>query len=292
MQRSEADALRSALESAVASNGLSARLQFLSGGEILDAARSARQRADRNDIDAIIVGGGDGTIRTVAGALAETGVPLGILPFGTLNHFAKDLGIPPDISEAVRVIADGHVVPVDLGEINGRIFINNSSIGIYPFMVLDRERRTREQGLSKWIALALGAWRVLRRFPLRRLSIFAEGRKAPCRSPCIFVGNNEYSLTLRSLGRRQHLDGAALWVYVAKSGSRWSLFWLACRAMMGFLDVGKDLELFKVKSAEIRSRTSRLPVASDGEVEIIHTPLHYRTRPAALRVFAPAPNQA
>jgi diacylglycerol kinase family enzyme len=124
---------------------------------------------------------------------------------------------------------------------------------------------------------------------VRRLSVYAEGRKAPCRSPCIFVGNNEYTLTLPAVGTRRRLDAGELWVYVAKSQSRWALFWLACRALLGLIDVGKDLELFRVESAQIRSRTSRLPVAYDGEVEIMHTPLRYRMRPAALRVFAPVP---
>ena len=94
-------------------------------------------QAKRGEIDAIVVGGGDGSVRTVAGVLADTGVPLGVLPLGTLNHFAKDLGIPLKVEQAAAAIAAGHTRNVDIAEVNGKTFINNSSIGIYPYMQLN-----------------------------------------------------------------------------------------------------------------------------------------------------------
>jgi diacylglycerol kinase family enzyme len=96
------------------------------------AAERAVQRVREQELDALVVGGGDGSIRTVAHVLAGTGVPLGILPLGTLNHFARDLGIPTDLKETVALIAAGKTRSIDVGEVNGETFINNSSIGLYP----------------------------------------------------------------------------------------------------------------------------------------------------------------
>jgi diacylglycerol kinase family enzyme len=283
----ESDTLDAALAAAFAAHGIAADIRFLPGDEIRDGAREALERVKRGEVDAVAVGGGDGTIRTVASVFAGSGMALGVLPLGTLNHFAKELNIPSALDEAVGIMARGHTAVVDAGEVNGQLFINNSSIGIYPYLVLDRERTTRIRGWEKWSALALGVLRVLRRFPVRRLNIIADGRRERCRTPCVFVGNNEYALNFRAFGKRDRLDEGLLCLYVAKSQRPLALFWLALRALFGTLDAAEDLETFKVAEAEIRSRTSRLPVALDGEVRIMQPPLRYRIRPKALRVFAP-----
>ena len=123
--------------------------------ELCSAAKRVRQRVVAGELDAVVVGGGDGSIRTVASVLAGSDVPLGIIPLGTLNHFARDLRIPVFADRAIAVIASGEKRYVDVGEINGKIFINNSSIGIYPYLVLERERRRRRKRLSKWTAIVL-----------------------------------------------------------------------------------------------------------------------------------------
>jgi diacylglycerol kinase family enzyme len=282
------DGFRATLAEAFDRHGIAADLEFLPSGQIREAAERARARAERGDIDAVVVGGGDGTINTVAGLIAGTGIPLGILPLGTLNHFAKDLGIPLDLDGAVEVIGGAHARPVDVAEVNGRVFVNNSSVGMYPYMVLDRERRRAQHGQAKWVATVWAVLRTLRYLPRRRLSICAQGWTEPCRTPCLFVGNNEYGLTGASLGKRARLDDGELWLYVARQGSRASLVWLAAKAALGLIDQMRDLRILKVESAEIDARTSRLLVGIDGEVAILRPPLRYRTHQGALRVFAPA----
>jgi diacylglycerol kinase family enzyme len=272
---------------AFAQNGIATTLEFLSGEELKAGAGRALRQVTKKEIDALVVGGGDGSIAAVAGVFAESGIPIGILPLGTFNHFAKDLGIPLQLEQAVGVIAAGQVRSVDLGEVNGETFVNNSSIGIYPYLVLDRERLQEERGLGKWTAMALAAWRTLRHFPLRRLHIRAGKLAEPYRSPCVFIGNNEYCLTGRIAGKRERLDAGELCVYVAKRQSRLALFWLACRSLLGFLDQSRDLRVVTAPDVEITSRTSRLLVALDGEVAMLRPPLRYRARPNALRVFAP-----
>ena len=218
-------------------------------------------------------------------------MPLGVLPLGTLNHFAKDLGIPLAVEDAAATIAAGRTRMVDLAEVNGEIFINNSSIGIYPYMVIDRERRRAQHKLAKWMAMVPAFFRMLRHFPRRRLRISAKGFARPYRTPCLFVGNNEYGMELFTFGRRHRLDTGELWFYVVKPRTPLEFFWMVCRLCFGHLDQARDLDKFELAEAEIAAKTSRLPVALDGEVKIMHTPLHYRSRPRALRVFVPAASQ-
>lgn len=287
LEHQDATVFRGRLTSAFAERGVSAELEFLHGDRLQKGAEDAIKKAARHEIDAVVVGGGDGSIRTVASVLTGNSIPLGVLPLGTLNHFAKDLCIPLDIDGAVEVISAARARAVDVGEVNGHVFINNSSIGIYPLLVLDRERRRRVDGHAKWVAMGLAVLQLLRHFPLRRLSISTDGSTEPVRTPCLFVGNNKYDLTVSAFGKRERLDEGKLWLYVSKQQSRIALFWLACRSAFGLLDQARDLQILRVGSAEIRSRRRHLLVATDGEIETMQPPLLYRSRPAALWVFTP-----
>ena len=282
-----ADDLRDQLASALDALNVVAELKFCGGSELKRLAEAELKSAKAGEIDAVVVGGGDGSIRTVAGVLAGSGVPLGILPLGTLNHFAKDLGIPLDLGSAADVIANGVRRAVDLAEVNGETFINNSSIGIYPYIVLDRERRRAHHKLTKWMAMVPALFRVARHFPRRRLALSAEGWTRPYRTPCLLIGNNEYGLEFPTLGRRDNLDQGKLSVYVVKQRRALGFFWMIWRIAFGKVNQARDIERFRLTELEVRSNTSRLPVALDGEVEFMHPPLRYRSRPRALLVIVP-----
>lgn len=285
----KSEALGDAMRDAFSARGIDADLQLLPGDRMEAAARDACDRVKAGDLDAIVVSGGDGTIRTVAGAVADSGIPLGIVPGGTFNHFAKDLGLPLDLDAAIEVIASGHLRAIDAGEVNGQVFINNSSVGVYPYLVVDRERR-RRRGLPKALAMARSVLRAVRNLPLRRLSIVAEGWTERLRSPCVFIGNNEYVLQGRQTGTRSKLDDGKLYLLVARQKGVWPLFVLALRIVTGRLNQSRDLRVSLVEGVVVTSRRRRLLVASDGEVERIRTPLQYKIRPAALKVFAPKPS--
>src|SRR5687768_12901268 len=129
-------------------HGVQANLHLAkTGAEIEQLAIEAAN----GDCEIIVAGGGDGTISSVAAVVFEAGKTLGVLPLGTLNNFSKDLGIPQEIDEAVRTVAEGHTRTIDLAEVNGRIFINNSSIGLYPRMVRKRVKQQR-LGRGKWLS--------------------------------------------------------------------------------------------------------------------------------------------
>jgi diacylglycerol kinase family enzyme len=282
-----ANHVRDRLKRAFAAHGVDAELRVLTGAELKSAASQALAAARRGEIAGVVVGGGDGSIRTVAGVLADSGVPLGVLPLGTMNHFAKDSGIPLELDKAIETIACGQVRAVDLAEVNGEVFINNSSIGMYPTLVIAREQLRQRHRLAKWIAMGGAFFRLLRHFPRRRLRVSIAGRDAPYRTPCLLVGNNKYALELFAPKRRKRLDSGELWLYVVKPRTPLGFFLMVCRLCFGRGEHAHDIDAFETGAAEIEARASRLPVALDGEVEIMHTPLRYRSRPGALKLIVP-----
>jgi diacylglycerol kinase family enzyme len=249
--------------------------------------RRAEALVASGEVDAIVVGGGDGTVGAVAGLLADVDIALGVLPLGTLNHFAKDAGLPADLDGAVAVIAAGHVRHADLAEVNGRVFVNNSSVGLYPLMVRDRERQQEHLGRGKWPAMARAAGRAVWRLSKWRLRISADGETARLETPILFVGNNRYETGLFGLGTRASLDEGRLYLYAIKAGSRFGLAKAMLRALLGRLDQARDFIVVSGCEARIDSPRVRLHVAADGEAMVLETPLVYRIRPKALKLIAP-----
>jgi diacylglycerol kinase family enzyme len=253
------------------------------GKDICSAAREAAESGER----IIVAAGGDGTISAVAAAVAGTKKILGVLPIGTLNHFAKDLGIPLDLETAVQTIKEGAVATVDAGEVNGRIFINNSNLGIYPRIVERREAQQQRLARGKWTAFLWAAIQAFRRFPFLDLRITLEGKEIFRRTAFLFVGNNEYEIAGFNLGSRSCVNAGKLGLYLSHRTGRFGIFRLAFRALFGRVDQEKDFDVFCVEEARIETRKRRLLVALDGEIERMETPLHYRIRPGALRVLVP-----
>jgi len=282
---SESTQLGATIKALFLARGIIAEVTTVAANRLEQEAKRVLHELNDGAVDAIVVGGGDGTISTVASVMASSERPVGVLPLGTLNHFAKDLRIPLGLDEAVATIAAGAIRKIDVAEVNGRTFINNSSIGVYPYMVLDRDRR-RHAGLPKWLAMIPALLRTLWNLPLRRLSITAAGGTGTYRSPCVFIGNNDYHLAGSSAGERDRLDGGHLSLHIARSQGRRALILLVLRTLLGSLDSAKDLQSFAVPSVEIKSKRKRLLVSFDGEIEIIRTPLSYRIKPGALLVFA------
>lgn len=273
------------LSEAFKAAGLDARICLDQPGS--DISARAEQAAN-SDADVIVAAGGDGTINSVASAIVGTGKTLGVLPLGTMNHFAKDLLIPLDLDGAVKTIALGHESSVDVGDVNGHIFINNSSLGLYPNIVRERERQ-QQLGWGKWPAFVWAALAVLRRYPFLDIKVGVEGAELKSRTPFIFVGNNVYEMETLNIGTRACLDKGELSLYITNRTGRWGLFRLALRALLGGLSQEKDFVALCTSEVWIETRHKRVRVALDGEVKSIKPPLHYRTRPAALRVLTPAP---
>jgi len=277
---------RDELVSALRDAGVEATLVEVSPSDFTRAAREAA-----GSYDAVVAAGGDGTVSSVAAGLVGTGTPLGVLPEGTLNHFARDLGVPFEIEQAARIVAAGHVRDVDVGEVNGRTFVNNSSVGIYPLAVAERERLQDEHGHSKWVAMARASLRVLRRLPVMTVQLRVDGEPSSVRTPLVFVGNNKYEVQGFPPGGRHALDDGVLCLYTARVESRAHALWLAVRALFGRLEGADGFDaLTCAGELEVSlSRPGTLRVALDGEVHRMRAPLRYAVRPRALRVLAPTP---
>lgn len=279
-QQDETARIRDAFQHA----GVDATIAVVQGPELAQAVQSAAA----SDAEVVVIGGGDGSISTAAAVLAGTRKPLGVLPLGTLNHFAKDLNIPLELEPAVQAILQGHVREIDVGEVNGQVFVNNSSIGLYPRAVERRDEQQERHGWSKWPAMAVAALTVVRQFRLLHVRLHTEDRVLRLLTPFIFVGNNEYEMSLFAMGRRRCLDGGTLGLYIAKTSGRLGLGRLLLHALVGRLDQAKEFESQCVSEFEIQTHHRGLRVARDGEVTRMRPPLHYRVRPRALRVIAPA----
>jgi diacylglycerol kinase family enzyme len=251
---------------------------------MIAAARAAL--ADKLGI--VVAGGGDGTINAVASVLVGSDVSFGVLPLGTLNHFAKDMGIPLELDEAIANVAQGKVRKVDVGEVNDRIFLNNSSLGLYPDIVRDREKQQRRLGRGKWLAAAWATLGALRRYPFLNVRLtLDDGTEHARRTPFVFIGNNEYTMEGFAIGERSRLDAGKLSLYVAQRPGRLGLLRLGWSAFWGRLAQERDFDVLSTCSTEIETRNKRMRVATDGEVTVMTTPLRYRIRPGALSVLVP-----
>lgn len=245
------------------------------------------ETAVRERFDIIVAGGGDGTLSGAAGVLADTGVCLGILPLGTRNHFAADVLGTTDFAEALRILSHANVSTVDVGEVNGNLFINNASIGLYPYAVEEREAQEEHADRSKSLATVFAAVKTLFRRPLVRTRIHIHGEVFPRLTPFVFVGNNAYSLELRRESLRPRLDAGELCVIAAKRAGVRVLFRLAFEAWRQKLAQSADLDLWRSAETRVETRHKHISIALDGEVVRLETPLHFRSRPGALRVIAP-----
>jgi YegS/Rv2252/BmrU family lipid kinase len=275
------------IEESLRSAGVEADVRCVPGQDLELEAKTAAA----SGVDAVIAGGGDGTISAAAAALAGTETPLGVLPIGTLNHFAKDLGLPLALPSAVRVIAERHTASVDVGTINSRVFINNSSLGVYARAVIEREHTQNRLGWKKWPAMALAAARTFQLAPMVHVKLDVDGRHVHLKTPLLFVGNNRYRLELPNVGSRDRLDERMLSLYVATAHTRWGMLKLLFRAALGRLRQSRDLEAMFADDLWIETRHRRIHVAVDGEVLRLAPPLHYQIWPGSLRVFVPSQRQ-
>lgn len=275
--------IASTVSAAFRAAGIDAKVEMIDGAKCAERCKHFAKLGD----GLIVVGGGDGTLSAAASELADTATALGILPLGTLNHFARDLGIGVELDEAVKIIAAGKHRKVDIAEVNGRTFINNAAIGLYPLMVVDRESQQQRLGRSKKLALLVATLRTLLRFYHQRLTLTADGQKQQVETPLLFVGNNDYRLDLAGAGERERLSDGRLCVLVASRNTRSGFLAAGLRALFNRARADDLVELKDVRHLKVASRRHSLHIAVDGEVAVMTPPLDCRIRPGALIVLAP-----
>ena len=254
-----------------------------------DRLASAVTRAIAERPDAIFVGGGDGSISTSAGLLADTDIPFGVLPLGTLNHFAKDLGLPMDYAETIAALAPGVSRLVDVAEVNGRVFINNCSVGAYADAVRQREALQRLHGHGKWAAMLRASLAVFRRLRRLRATLETDESSRTIRSPFIFIANNRYSGSLLQKSLRERLDEGQLWIYTTRAHRHLTILRMAWQTVRRSLDAADAMDAVPTTRATLQFAAPSIALAVDGELVQLDTPLNVRIRPRALTVLVPAP---
>ncbi|MBV8068381.1 MAG: NAD(+)/NADH kinase [Acidobacteriaceae bacterium] len=286
---SDSDQVRQKLESILSTGGARVFVKEVKRGKNIQAESSA---IVAQGADVLIAAGGDGTINAAASALIHQQTALGVIPAGTLNHFARDLEIPLDAEEAAQVVVGGRVIRVDAAAVNSRVFINNSVLGLFPNYRVARAAWERHgfgsTRVGRFIATIGAILKVFWRLPHLTVSLDVEGRRRTLRTPFVLVGNNEHRMEGLALGKRTRLDGGALWVYVMRPCSRWQLLRMIVNLITRRAVRGDIFEIFRASHLTIDSKRRRIGVGIDGEMVRMHAPLHYECLPGALRVVAPA----
>jgi diacylglycerol kinase family enzyme len=283
--KSANDVLIKDLQDQFTALNIETEIKLAESGE--DLMRFAAQAA-AGDSEIIVAGGGDGTIGAVAAEVLKANKTLGVLPLGTLNHFSRDLKIPQALPEAVQIIADGRTDEIDVGEVNGQIFLNNSSIGLYPQIVHKREQQQHRLGRGKWPAAFWATVMVLRRHPFLDIKLRIGDEILRRKTTMVFIGNNDYEMEGFNIGRRPSLNRGELCLYILHPTGRWGLLKLAIRSLFRRLRQAKEFEEVPIEGCEIETgRPKTVLVAFDGEVTAMRTPLEYKIRPKALRVIVP-----
>jgi diacylglycerol kinase family enzyme len=276
-------ALTREVETAFAAHGWKVEFGLVGRDDILTRSKEAVAQAP----GAIAVAGGDGTINAVASACVEANRPLGILPAGTFNYVARNLRVPADISQAVAVIVNGRVRSVDVGQINGRLFLHNAGFGLYTQMLERRERDVRRFGRTRLVAFLSGIRCLLSSHPLYAVELMADGRTARRLTTTLFFGCNPLQMQEISTAAAECLRHQKLAVLSLKLRSRWEVTIAACAALVGRLDRVDTADTFCASSVRVQTRRRTLKVVIDGELVLLRPPLDVQFRADALQVFAP-----
>jgi diacylglycerol kinase family enzyme len=281
------ESLTARLDAALSANGHRVTVQIVDPVDL--ASSMARALETRPDV--LVVGGGDGTIRSAATLLKDSPIALGILPLGTLNRLARDLDIPIDLEQAASALAHAEIRAIDMAELNGRPFLCNSLIGLPPIYSRQRQRQRGQPLLPRIRGYAAVLRHIAR--SRRKLTIIVDDgtERRKVRALSIAVSNNVYADVAGVMLRRPALDRGELGIYVSRHESGLSMAVAFVRAMLGGWRSDPNLEETIAHSCEISSSKTAMRVSNDGEVEIIETPLIYRSLSKSLKVLAPSPPQ-
>lgn len=265
-------------------NGLEATIDADSERDLVDRIADAMA----SPAQTIVAAGGDGTITALAAALVGTEKNLAILPLGTVNALAKDLNVPLDLSAAVAALATGTTHRIDVGEVNGRVFLHKVVVGVIPALAAGREYIRGRQDSAAKIGFLRYIFRRLAR--AKRIAVVIEpsqGQRRIERVQALAVASNAYDEGLGRFFSRQSLDRGTLTLYVLRHFTGRDFLRLTAEMLLGRWQNDEALSMESVKSVTINMRKPQLKVMFDGEVETLQTPLEFTIRPRALSVIVP-----
>lgn len=287
-----AERLRNEFQSA----GMQAEIVADKPPQLIEQAKLAA----KNGYEAVIAGGGDGTLNAIANVVAGSTVAFGVLPLGTHNHFAKELSVPLELDEAVRALAHGRMENLDVAEVNGKLFLNFSAIGVHPAVVKAREEQdhlVKEAGrfgkiirkCVKVIAGLLAFVLAISRLPLLAVRLTGGGQTHRRLTPSIIVCTNVHQMDVFGALKVSHPRRDQLNIYVAGTTTPFGMLRLFGRVLFRQLHSAsrRDFQNLTAPELQIDLRRHKLPVSIDGEVMTLSTPLRYKIRRSGLKVIVP-----
>lgn len=240
----------------------------------------------------VVAAGGDGTLNAVANAVLGKGCPFGVLPQGTFNYFGREHAISQETDKAARALLGARMSPVQVGKVNGRLFLVNASVGLYPQILEDREAWKQQWGRSRFVALLSGMVSLLQARHQLPLRIESEEHTASFRTPTLFVGNNRLQLVRAGIDD-QHADAVAqgqLTGIAVRPIGTLALLGLLVRGLLGRLGDASNVQSFTFRRLTVMPKgMRRIKVATDGEVVWMQTPLVFEVAPEPLLLLVPAP---
>ena len=272
------------IEQLFADAGSEAQVVVVEGPSLEEAIR----RFGDSDVDAVIVAGGDGSVDTAAKAMAGSGKPMGVLPMGTFNLFARDLQVPLKLEEAVPALVAGHVRQVDTAEVNGKLFLCNSVMGLMPSLVDARESIRGKSLFHRLGDMALAVGRLVRRYPRLTITVDVGGGPKTITVRSVAVTCNPYEDKLGALPSRPRLDTGQLALYQVGHRGRLGMLWLVVSLVVGHWKQSTAISEWRATELTIAARGASVQVVNDGELLSLKLPLHYRIRPRELAVLMPA----
>lgn len=242
----------------------------------------------------VVAAGGDGTINAVAAVVLGSGCPFGVLPQGTFNYFGRVHGIPQETAAAARALLRASIEPVQAGQVNGRLFLVNASLGLYPQLLEDREAWKQQFGRSRFVALLSGIATLLQSPKQLHLQIESGGKTVALRTPTLFVGNNHLQLARVGINEEQAdaVEQNQLAGIVVRPIGTLALFGLLMRGLLGQLGEAENIDSFSFRRLTVMPRgVKRIKVAADGEIAWMRPPLVFKIASQPLLLLVPAPDE-
>ena len=254
-----------------------------------EIATDAVAKAERND-GIVVAAGGDGTLNAVAQVALGKGCKFGVIPQGTFNYFGRTHGISSDAAEAARGLLTGRVHPVQVGLVNGSIFLVNASLGLYPQSLEDREEQKQRHGRHRLVAAWAGLVTIFRDYQPMLIKLEHEGRTHELRTLTLFVGNNRLQLEQMGINESGVVEDGKLAAVVLAPVSTATLLGLVARGAMGKLGEAPGVRHFAFSSITVRPSSravSRVKIATDGEIKWMRTPIEFSVAPKPLLLLKP-----
>ncbi len=235
----------------------------------------------------IVAAGGDGTIVGISSLLLDKDVTMGVLPLGTFNFFSRGLGIPEDPEEAAKALLHGEPKKISVGSVNGQIFLNNASLGVYPVILKNREATYKHWGRSRIVAHISMLKTFLQFDRVLKIRIMSEGVQKTIETPLVFVARSSYQLDMFNLEGEDAIKDDNFAVFTAVSQGRFTMLKNVWRLVRRTMKQGRDFDLYKVQELDIDTGRKEELVAFDGEKAKMKTPLEFRMHTDALRILVP-----